>query len=766
MSIKGEEEFTKRQELANKAYSNEGIWKRELLNKIKKIKDRVRRYGPDALDSKKIGTLFDASDPSMNNSIRMASVKSHQQFQQEYDALNEQMEGLGHRLPRLDQNFYQNISNFSKSSKQYFRKKLVDQCVRGNRYRGLALNWRKILKGLKQSNTTTRGTNVINYRNQLQKIIDQESLFEDKMAAIRKLDKSYGGTIVYRYRDTKAGLVSRPPSEIFKATIRACTRKIVQDNPTGQNNSAQNIVQIERRINDLSKKARTFTNDMAKDIYDRVANCDGRTLQAGACHAKGPVMKPEESGFCIAHAASCANAIRSCHKQVNDKILMRTNSIKTLGKQWDDSVKTFVQKQQNYLSNYLFPPVASIMEQIRKHLPSATIQYDAETFIESPLPEKSNFDISMLAGGETEGLEQLPNRIETNLIGMLEKQKKKLNNAYDEYIQNKKTSIDNELRRWRELRKDCEKIESKLAKNAEKTNQKRQAQFKQARQEAEQFCAKYALLRKNPNAGCEGGENSVNTLYTQYFTIQKHIDPNAARELNRFMEHCNQYNNERTPGTEDDDKPDSLLNQYCEDNDNNYEGVKDKILEMALKTVPEDHHDNARDYLTKPLREPNLIKELASPLRGQLVRVRRLFHPNENDDKIMDHILEDMLSNDIKTREEVIEYFNKEKKPLAKNILSSPTGQLSLEELSKLSKSANPKIVKSLFNNADKLKKIQRKLKHLVSMKKDLKTGKTDNLCIKHTNYAIYRAAENCDGIKEEDCPKGELRCNQDIPVP
>ena len=748
VGIRDNSTFVKKYDLANRAYSNEDIWKQELLSKIKKIKDRINRFGPGALDPKTIGTIFDKSDPTMDNSIIIASVKSYQEFKNEYDSVNSKMQqNLGYTLPPLDQNFYQNLSRFSQSSKTYFRKKLVHQCVTGERY-DLALDLKKILKGVRQSNATTRGTNVINYRNQLRKILNQDSFFEDKMAAIRKLDKSYGGTIVYRYRDNKTGLTSKPPSEIFKDTIKNCRRQVVQDNtfsrnPSNQGNNVSNIVQADQELKELSKKARTLSHDIAKDIYDRVANCNGKGLKAGSCNEK--TLNSDSEGFCIAHAASCANAVRSCHREVSEKITVRTNSIKALATQWDDSVKTFVQKQKNYLNNYLFPPVMQIMEQIRKHLPGATAQYDADTFIKTPLPTNSDeFGITMLGGANLEELQQLPSLIEKNLIGMLEEQKEKLGQEYNRYIDQKQRSIETEKSRWATLRKNCEKLESKISQAAEKMNKAKQEQFSQQRAAAGEFCAKYSLLRQNPAAGCGEGENSVEKLYTDSFAVAGMLDPNVAEGLNHFMEYCAQYNNESTEGSEDENDPPSTLRQLCQENDHD---LQESISDMAATTVPEDHEDSVREYLKKKDRDPALINKLSRQQQRNLKNLHRTIHPDEDEHNIMQNILEDLVSSNITTRSEAATHLNGFKDWKGDN------APLTLEDLSQIAESNKPQEDrKSFFREKD--------LEEIITMVGFLKDAKlksdTNNLCQKHTNFAAYYAAKECKR-KDKKCFEREL---------
>ena len=750
IGIRDNPEFVEKYDLANKAYSNEEIWKKELLEKIKKVKDNIVRYGPAVLEyPKKMSIIAEESDPDLDNSIVIAITKNYTQFKNEYEKINKSMkEKLNHSLPSLDENFSKNISNFAQSSKKYFKKKLVDECVMGKKY-DLAMEPQKILNGLKQRNSTTQGTNVINYRNQLLDILNQDSFFGDKLAAIRKLDKKYNGSIIYTYSDPRAGVISRPPSEIYDLTIKTCTRQVVQDNTFGRQPSQSNIShvdQVDRQLQNLNKKAKTFTTDIANDIYQRVANCNGKTLKSGSCNSK--TLGPQEKGFCISHATSCANAIRSCHKEVSDQINTRVNNLKKMGKEWDESVKFFITKQQNYLNTYLFPPVAIIMEQIRKHLPGATTSYNADTFIKMPLSQESReFGITMLNGGSLEELQQLPDLIEKNLIGMLEEQKKKLATEYNNYINDKKKSAGQILTKWKKLKTDCTSVESKIAKNAEKINRARQKDWSEKRAAAQDFCAKYDFVRSNPAAGCD----SLEELYSDSIRTSGMVNPNVTIHLNRFMAYCNQFNNESTEGVVEEVESSSSLKQLCEEHDNTYENMKEPLMDMALTTVPEDIKSNVSDYLQDNDSNPDLIKELSSLHRRHLKTVRDLLHPSKND--LISQIRDELIRPGLQSKGEAYKNLNLEGKEYFLKWKDSDE-KITLEDLFKIRKEVEHEKLENFFisDMKDQAPKILKSLEEAESFKPD-----SNDLCVQHMNQAYFEAAKNCAEDSKSNCLKNEL---------
>ena len=738
LGIKNNPDFMQKYDLANLAYNNEDIWKQELLDKIKKVKDNIVRYGPAVLeDNNKMGTIAEQSDPALDNSIIVAIGKSYADFKNEYENVKRNVqENFNHTLPPLDENFSKNISDFTQSSQKYFSKKLVHECVMGEKY-DLAMDPNKIINGLKQNNATTQGTNVINYRNQLLNILNQDSFFEDKLAAIRKLDEAYNGSIVYTYRDPQTGVISRPPSEIYRVTIEACTDQIRTDNtfakkPAQAQGNISDISQVERQLQSLSKKSRTFTNDMADKIYQRVANCNDKTLKSGSCHQK--TLDPQENGFCIAHAASCANAIRNCHKNVSDKINYKINTLKRMGKQWDESVTFFITKQQNYLSTHLFPPVITIMEQIRKHLPGATVEYKADTFIKMPLSKDSQeFGISMLNGGSLNDLQQLPDLIEKNLIAMLKKQKSKLQTEYNKYISDKTKSAKNNLKKWKKLKQDCMSLESKIAKHAEKINKERQKSWSEKRSDAQDFCAKYDLLRANPAAGCE----LLEELYSDSIRMSGMVNPNVNIHLNRFTAYCSEFNNERTDDADTENENSSNLKQLCEEYDNNYENIQGPLIDMASATVPEDEEYNVLSYLQSADPNPGLISGLSSPQRRNLKGVHDLLYPSKDAHKIERAMLDELVRDNFQNKSDAYNHFGSEDFEDWKN----SDEKLTINDLFKIRKTAPAEKLENFFVNGmnEQATKILKILQESESFKSN-----TDNLCIKHMNYAHFQAAKNC----------------------
>ena len=763
LGIKNNPNFVEKYDLANVAYSNEDIWKQELLNKIKKIKDNIVRYGPIVLeDNKKMGTIAEKSDPALDNSIIVSIGKSYTDFKNEYENINRNIQKkFKHDLPPLDENFSKNILSFSQSSQKYFKKKLIHECVMGEKY-DLAMDPKKILNGLKQNNSTTQGTNVINYRNQLLKILNQDSFFEDKLVAIRKLDKAYNGSIVYTYRAPSTGVVSKPPSEIYRSTIEVCNKQIKLDNtfakkPSQSQGNISDIAQVEKQIQSLNKKAQTFTNDIANDIYQRVANCNGKTLKSGSCNKK--TLNTEEGGFCIAHAVSCANAIRSCHKDVSDKINFKINNLKKLGSKWDESVKSFITKQQNYLNTYLFPPVITIMEKIRKHLPGATIEYNADTFIKMPLSKDSQeFGISMLNGGNLDDLQQLPQLIEKNLIAMLKKQKNNLKTEYDKYISDKTQSANKNLAKWKKLKKGCMSLESKIAKKAEKINSERQKSWSENRAAAKDFCVKYDFLRNNPAAGCD----LLEELYSDSVRMSGMINPNVNVNLNRFMAYCSEFNNEQgeDANTEYENEADSSLKQLCEENDNKYENIHTPLIDMASATVPEEEKDNVLNYLQSD--EPNvgLISGLSSFQRKNLKNIHNLLYLSENDYKINNTILNELVRDDIQSKNAAYEHFNSGDTPPSPPIFEdwkNSDKKLTTKDLFKIRKAAPAEKLEDFFING--MKEQATKILKLLQESKSFKTD-TKDICTKHMNHANFQAAKNCveKDSSNEKCFANELQ--------
>ena len=738
LGLQKDQSFSDKYGDALRAHTNINIWQKELLNKIGNIKKQMRQYGPQILGKKELLSLSDnPSATDLNQSITDIVGAKYKTFAIEYEYANKYLkENFNYSLPPADQDFASAMSRFAKGASHYFRKKTVHECVLKGKYK-IALDPKKIIAGLKQKNAS-RGTNVRNYQNRLRAILNSDSLIEDKMQALKRLDKDYYGAITYTYKDHRSRKVARIPSQIFEQTINVCRRRVDQDQTFAFNSSgesdAKKSKKAEQFIKNLAKKGQTMSSDIGNAIYKRVYQCNNVPIKAGACNRKK--MNPSEASFCIKHAETCSTAIRRCHKEVTDKISFRKQKMNALGNQWNRSVRDLITRQKEHLKQNIFPMVTKTMEAVKKYMPGATWDYQVNNYIIEPeMAISKKFGIEMLGGGNFKNFNRLPYIIEEKMVKMLTIQKSKLEQEYNQYIANKEQAMQKNLARWEELKNSCNQVETAMLKAADKYNRNALKQHNKRMQEVAGICNRYNLLRQNPAAGCGDGENSTSQLFTDSLKVSGLINPQVQEHLSKFSSYCNQYNNEVE--AESDYDPLSALGQQCRDNDDDYDGIKRDLIEKIVAGAPEDLRDNVRNYFESS--EARLSSELDSSYRRH---IRKAKHALEFAGSNID-LATKLLKSNTKTKKEIATALGN---PSELSGWDTDTSSPTLEELKKVASLGGnlSEQVKTVFNKDPE---------HIIKIVEDLvnndvrspaSEADTKNPCKQHTLLAKFEAAKRC----------------------
>src|SRR5690606_6891047 len=217
------------------------------------------------------------------------------------------LKSVGYDAPPLDKNFKSDFATFKADSKSYFRKRFVNECVSGGN-NNLTVDPEVILASLRQEGTNNQGTTILSYKAALKNILESDSFIEDKIDAMKKLDKNYGeGNITITLANSNAKSETKPAYVDFQQAIAMCEREYEDDKTFSAQDSGRSAsVKIDRAeayLNDLQKLQETFAADLSKEITDDVLNCDNRATEAGSC--KAGAFTVADAGFCFQSATKC-----------------------------------------------------------------------------------------------------------------------------------------------------------------------------------------------------------------------------------------------------------------------------------------------------------------------------------------------------------------------------------------------------------------------------------------------------------------------------
>src|SRR5690606_34353598 len=134
--------------------ANQQLYKDDLSRFISSSRDHIAKHGIDSFNKSAL-SLFKGND-----ALKARIAKSIAPFQtrviNENEKIKKELKKVGYIAPDLDKNFTSDFNAFKADSKEYFRKKFVNECVTNGR-NGLTIDPKDILNALRQESTNNQG---------------------------------------------------------------------------------------------------------------------------------------------------------------------------------------------------------------------------------------------------------------------------------------------------------------------------------------------------------------------------------------------------------------------------------------------------------------------------------------------------------------------------------------------------------------------------------------------------------------------------------
>ncbi|OUR97824.1 hypothetical protein A9Q84_06390 [Halobacteriovorax marinus] len=508
-----------------------------------------------------------------------------------------------YEIPPMDSNFSTDFAEFSNGAENFFKKKYINECVT-MADKGVAISPERILSSLRIGGSGDRSIALNNYRTALSNILNSDSFIEDKMMRIKQLDQQYASSDVsISYKNSGAQTVVTTPYGLFQETVSQCETKFDQDDTfspgqSGQVSQKKKIKRAKTYMNELKELEATFSAAIGNQIYDSIINCSGRSENTNTCSDSG-VFEQGSDAFCVKHAASCSDKVKTCYAKATALVEDRKSKVKSMQATYNKNVTALVAREEAYLKQVKAQVLADA-DYLKKYFPGANFSYPEGLFIKMPETAESEFGVDLLGGGSLDFMKDLPNQI-GKLKDTLEEQSGEITGVIDDYIGNQKQAMDTQKAKWEGLAQSCAGVENGYRQAVAQGNAEQQQAQQQKMGEVGEFCNRFGQLgNSNPAAGCGEGSNSAASLYEDMAGVSTHLSNDTELALSDYNNLCARSQSEREAGTEDDDnkfKPSSLA-KLCRSGDS--DDARSKMIKELMSNIPPElakEKSNIKKYL-------------------------------------------------------------------------------------------------------------------------------------------------------------------------
>ncbi|MBT7610501.1 MAG: hypothetical protein HN576_12150 [Bacteriovoracaceae bacterium] len=627
---------------ANTYKSNEGIFKKDIDSMIQKM---TKKMAVDGIDNFKMlatdirglnpGIVQEVGKLSQEQAVELNEYKK--QVQKDINKL-----GISYEIPNFDRSFAVDFEEFKAGASNFFQKQYVSECVTGDKDNSIGLNTRDIMKGLRHRGVSG-GNALPKYRDALQNILDGDSFIEDKLAAIRALDAKFSkgkSRIEISYTDSGAKEVSTSPYNLYMNTVKACQQKFTQNDTfsTGSRSISmkKKVKRLQGYLNNLKRKHDTFVADAANKISDALINCSGADYKSGPGSCNPEALSPGAKGFsCLAHSTKCASEVNSCYAQVTGFIEEKKKALIGKAQIYNQNLGKLVARQEQLLAA-VKTQVLQDANFIKNFFPGANYDFPADLFVKMPeLSDANPFGVPLRGKPSLDFLKSLPGNIE-KLKNQLVQQTKKIDKVISDYTREQNKAISDNKNKWASLKKSCARAEGAFRKQVAATEKKKQEDFTKKKNELNQFCRKFKQLRDY--APSDGACGDVERLHDDSVNIVAFVNGDVTSQLNAYNKFCQQREeSDKVADGFASEGEGKLLSRMCEDADNKWDSVKQKIMKSTMAKLPNGMSKSAvRTYINGGEASPALKSEIASAdMTGSLKAVRDLMtlKDNNSDDK-------------------------------------------------------------------------------------------------------------------------------------
>lgn len=511
---------------ANDFNSNKDRIRQDIERDIQRMQDGIKNNG--------LADWMQTVTPDFTNisSVKTSATKKVMEFQAAYNRIaGELKNNYQYEAPKLDKNFSADFEDFVSSSKDYFKKRYINECVTGAD-KGIAIPVEKLLESM---TTTIKGSvgkgYLDNYRQAYKNIVNNSSLtVEEKDEQLKALSAQYPN-VQLRYRDNSSNMISETPYQTFMKTAEKCATQY-----TYSEEKKVNRGQV--LLRELQGLHENFASNLGQAVREKALNCDGEAKKDGA-QCSGETLNYKSEGFCIQHASECANEIIGCYDQADKYVKEAETKLTTLAATYNNNVANMINRSRG-LFELQKAAVLDLTKMLQAKFPGTNFEIPKDMFISMPDEKLDATGVRLANDGNMSFMDELPKKIDL-LKKVFEDQREKTNDVIEEYMGKQREAMSREKSRWEKLASDCSRGAGSMGDFIAKANAAGMKQQQEMDQKIGSFCAKYSDLRDNPMAGCDDAKK----LAEDADKIASMINGGARTITKEYRQACSSFNNEK-----------------------------------------------------------------------------------------------------------------------------------------------------------------------------------------------------------------------------
>lgn len=525
--------------LATDQNNNKIVIEKEIRRDVERIAKQIKDGG--------LSDFLNA--PNLNNtqykSIAGAFTEQGQEFTIAFKRISGELSKIGYNVETMDKNFSVDFADFLTTSKSFFKKKYIDECVTGTDKTNIAISSEQILSSLRQRSTGSSGTATEKYKVALQNILNSDAYIQDKVNQIKALEATYKD-ISISYQGSNGQVVTSSPYDLYIKTINSCEQAYAQSNVnnSGSISDVSQKKKVDRGqalLRELQGLHDNYASNFVNRALDKALNCSGDTKKAGSsgtsCSDAGTYNHKSEN-YCLSHANQCSNEVTGCAAELTNQIETRKTKMQGLAATYNANMTSMVTRA-NALLKQQNTAITNLVKGLQAKIPGTNFQIPADLFLALPEMNSAQFGVDMINNGNMAFLDHLTDKIE-GLKVIFKDQQNKTNNEISQYIADQSTALSNQKSRWKSVYDECTGAIKQISSQIAAYN--REGAINQNKQDAAvgNYCRKYSALKENPMGMCDTAKD----LYENMGEVAARVTNTAQYGVGKLAALCNQYNND------------------------------------------------------------------------------------------------------------------------------------------------------------------------------------------------------------------------------
>ncbi|MBY0412917.1 MAG: hypothetical protein K2Q18_02065 [Bdellovibrionales bacterium] len=528
--------------------SNRTAIEAEVNADIAKIQNSIKNGGlQDYFDGK-------IADTSKYKSLVAATQKQATEFKIAKDRIAKELEKVGYPLPTMDKNFSADFNDFVATSKDFFKKKYVNDCITGADKTVTGMTMDQLLSTIKQVTTNNSGNADENYTTAIREVLERNLTPAQKVEEIKKLEGKYKD-ITFTYRGSGGQKVRETPYDFFNKTLAKCETLYTQSSQ--QKGSGTDLVSqqkiIERSqglLRELQSLHDNYSGNLAARVLEQVQSCNGESKKAGSSCGDAESFDYTAASFCMSHADQCANDVSACEGKVRSEVQKRKTSMEAIASTFNLNAEA-LRKQSNEIFNSQKAAVMNLVKTVQARFPGTNFLIPENMFIPELTFKSDTYGIPLASDGSLAFMDDMPKKLEL-LKKVFKDQQDKVDDEIQDYISKQAAAMQTQKGRWNELAGQCKEMVASMQSDIDKYNA--EGTKNQMEQDAKvgSFCRKYSNMKTNPLGACQDAKS----LAEDADKIAARLTNSALYYTGKFRNVCNQFNNEAN-SADDCDSPES-----------------------------------------------------------------------------------------------------------------------------------------------------------------------------------------------------------------